>query len=46
MRPQSEVKNSYNMYPECVDGLGEFKKFEYHIELDPYLSQEYKFYIR
>ena len=23
------------MYPECFDGIGEFKDFEYHIELDP-----------
>ena len=23
------------MYPECFDGIGEFKKFKYHIELDP-----------
>ena len=23
------------MYSECMDGTGEFKDFEYHIELDP-----------
>ena len=23
------------MYSECLDGIGEFKDFEYHIELDP-----------
>ena len=23
------------MYPECFDGIGEFKNFEYHAELDP-----------
>ena len=23
------------MYSECGDGIGEFKDFEYHIELDP-----------
>ena len=23
------------MYPEYFDGIGEFKNFEYHIELDP-----------
>ena len=23
------------MYSECLDGKGEFKYFEYHIELDP-----------
>ena len=23
------------MYSECLDGMGEFKDFEYHIELDP-----------
>ena len=22
------------MYPECFDGIGELKVFEYHIELD------------
>ena len=24
------------MHLECVDGIGEFKDFEYHIELDPH----------
>ena len=23
------------MYSECLDGIGEFKDFEYHIEFDP-----------
>ena len=23
------------MYPECFDGIGEFRNFECHIELDP-----------
>ena len=23
------------MYPECFDGIGEFKNFDYYIELDP-----------
>ena len=26
------------MYSECLDGIGEFKKFKYHIELDPQLK--------
>ena len=23
------------MYSDCLDGIGELKDFEYHIELDP-----------
>ena len=23
------------MYSKCLEGIGEFKDFEYHIELDP-----------
>ena len=23
------------MYPECFDGISEFKNFEHHFELDP-----------
>ena len=23
------------MYSECLDGIGKFRDFEYHIELDP-----------
>ena len=35
-RPQIRCKEQLkHMYPECFDGIGEFKNFEYHIELDP-----------
>ena len=35
-RPQIRSKEQLKcMYPECFDGIGEFKNFEYHIELDP-----------
>ena len=34
-RPQMRSKEQLKcMYPECFDGIGEFKNFEYHIELD------------
>ena len=34
-RPQIRSKEQLKcMYPECFDGIGEFKNFEYHIELD------------
>ena len=33
-RPQIRSKEQLRyMYPECFDGIGEFKIFEYHIEL-------------
>ena len=35
-RPQIRSKEQLKrMYPECFDGIGEFKNYEYHIELDP-----------
>ena len=35
-RPQIRSKEQpKHRYPECFDGIGEFKNFEYHIELDP-----------
>ena len=35
-RPQIRSKEQLkHMYPECLDGIGEFKYFEYHAELDP-----------
>ena len=35
-RPQIRSKEQLKcMYPECFDWIGEFKNFEYHIELDP-----------
>ena len=35
MRPQIRSKEQLKcMYSECLDGIGEFKEFEYHIELD------------
>ena len=35
-KPQIGSKEQLNcMYSECLDGTGEFKDFEYHIELDP-----------
>ena len=35
-RPQIRTKELLKrMYPECFDSTGEFKNFEYHIELDP-----------
>ena len=34
-RPQIRSKEQLKcMYPECFDDISEFKKFEYHIELD------------
>ena len=36
MKPQISGKEQLkDMYSECLDGTGEFKDFEYHIELDP-----------
>ena len=36
MKPQIRSKEQLKcMYSECLDGTGEFKDFEYHIELDP-----------
>ena len=36
MKPQIRSKEQLEyMYSECLDGIGEFKDFEYHIELDP-----------
>ena len=32
IRNKEQLKH---MYPECFDGIAEFKNFEYHIELDP-----------
>ena len=35
-RPQIRRKEQLKcMYRECFDGIGEFKDFEYYIELDP-----------
>ena len=35
-RPQIRSKEQLkHMYPECFDGIVEFKNFEYHIDLDP-----------
>ena len=35
-RPQIRSKTQLkHMYPECFDGIGEFKNFEYHMEIDP-----------
>ena len=36
MKPQvrSEQQLKY-MYSECLDGIGEFRDFEYHSEFDP-----------
>ena len=35
-RPQISRKEQLKcMYSESYDGIGEFEKFEYHIELDP-----------
>ena len=34
-KPQIKSKEQLkHMSPECFDGIGEFKNFEYHIELD------------
>ena len=39
-RPQNRSKEQLkHMYPEHFDGIGEFKNFEYHIELDPKFNQ-------
>ena len=39
-RPQIRSKEQLkHMYPECFDGIGELKYFEYHIELDPKFKQ-------
>ena len=36
MRPQIRSKEQLKcMYSECLDGIGGFKDFKYHIELDP-----------
>ena len=36
MKPQTRSKEQLKcMYSECLDGIGEFKDFENHIELDP-----------
>ena len=36
MKPQVRSEEQPKcMYSECLDGKGEFKGFEYHIELDP-----------
>ena len=36
IRPQIISKEQLkNMYPECFAGIGDFKYFEYHIELIP-----------
>ena len=35
MKPQITGKEQLkHMYSECLDGIGEFKDFEYHIEGD------------
>ena len=40
MRPQIKSKGQLKcMYSECLDGIGEFNDFEYHIELDPKFKQ-------
>ena len=40
IRPQIQSKEQLKcMYSECLDGIGEFKDFEYHIELDPNKSR-------
>ena len=36
MRPEIRGKEQpKHMYPECFDGIDEFKDFEHHTELDP-----------
>ena len=46
-RPQIRSNEQLKyMYSKCLECIGEFKHFEYHIELDPKFKQENKLHIK